>query len=55
MTTPDDARAMFQAMLNLIPPTMLLLENRVERIEGRPGIPDDALATIMSEFRDMNS
>ena len=30
---------------------VLILENRVERLEGRPGIPDDLLEAIMSEFR----
>jgi hypothetical protein len=99
MTTPDDARAMYRAMLNQIPETMLasqlvltnlatlgsvrepesaggdislqalhqmlvkqkavfslcliILENRLERLEGRPGIPDDRLQAIMSEFRDL--
>jgi hypothetical protein len=96
MTTPDEARAMFEAMLNQIPDTMLvsqlvltnlatlssvrepqsaggeisleklhamlgaqkavfancliILENRLERLEGRPGIPDDRLEAIMTEF-----
>jgi hypothetical protein len=98
MTTPDDARAMFRAMLNQTPDTMvvsqlvltnwatlgsvaaegddgeisrkklhemlmvqktvfayclILLENRLERLDGRLGIPDDRLALIMSEFRDL--
>jgi hypothetical protein len=94
--TPDDARAMYRAILNQIPETMLvsqlvftnlatlgsvrepenagggislealhqmvmkqkavfsycfiILENRIERLEGRPGIPDNRLEAIMSEF-----
>ncbi|TDK87554.1 hypothetical protein EUA02_26885 [Mycobacterium paragordonae] len=31
----------------------ITLENRIERLEGRPGIPDDSLDAIMSEFRGM--
>lgn len=91
--TPEDAAAMFRAMLNQIPDTMLatqlvlanlatlksvkgedgeislkelhemlvvqkavfaqclvILENRLERLDGRPGVPDDALLAMMSEF-----
>jgi hypothetical protein len=96
VTTPDDIRAGYRAMLNQIPATMVAtqgilmnlatlgsvrpkgsstdistkalhkmlveqkavfsvcimgLENRIERLEGRPGIPDDRLEAIMSEFR----
>lgn len=29
---------------------LMLLENRMERLEGREGIPDDRLEAIMSEF-----
>lgn len=29
----------------------IALENRIERLEGRPGIPDESLDAIMSEFR----
>jgi hypothetical protein len=29
---------------------ILTLDNQVERLEGRPGIPDDRLEAIMSEF-----
>jgi hypothetical protein len=29
---------------------ILILDNQVERLEGRPGIPDDSLQAIMSEF-----
>lgn len=97
MTTPDDGRAMFAAMLNQIPDTMvvsqlvltnlatlksvrtdpqsadseisleklhhmlvvqkavfsqclIILENRFERFDGRPGIGDDIFNAIMSEF-----
>ncbi|RFZ08121.1 hypothetical protein MML61_10230 [Mycobacterium marinum] len=26
------------------------LENRIERLEGRPGVPDETIDAIMSEF-----
>jgi hypothetical protein len=93
VTTPDDVRAAYAAMINQIPPTMessigvlsmlsslgpvkgadgqisveklqaimarvaatltfcvLTLDNKVERLEGRPGIPDDSLEAIRREF-----
>ncbi|QIV83044.1 hypothetical protein [Mycolicibacterium frederiksbergense] len=95
MSTPDDARAGFQALLNQIPDTMPVsytaidslteimrstrgddgnvsveevqkfangvlamlltsvveLENRMERIDGRAGVPPGFIGNILSEFR----
>jgi hypothetical protein len=31
---------------------IITLDNRIERLEGRPGLPDGAITRIMSEFSD---
>lgn len=30
---------------------IIMLDNKIERLAGRPGIADDALRSIMTEFR----
>jgi hypothetical protein len=46
----EKVHLMTTRFLSVFANAIIHLENRVEVLDGRPGIPDDRLSTIMSEF-----
>lgn len=47
----DQLHGIVTEWVSVLAVNTIALENRIERLEGRPGIPEDSLDAIMSEFR----